>query len=442
MSKKLRDFLFIAFILLFIIITFFVGIYAAGYSLNKQWPPRFNSLFEKTGMLIVDSKPNGANIFLNEQKQNKSFLINWGKNEIKTPAKIKNLAPGKYTLRLEKEGYWPLEKEVEIRSGQTSFAEDFIIFKKSLPLNLAICEPQKFIFSDNQKNLLLEMDSLIINLKTGDINNLDLNNTKNITWLDSKNQLSVNNILIGLNNTSSPLSTLITPDAYNLRWNEDGKKLYYQLKNTLNCLTIETSATTKVLTPGNYKDYTVYQNKIYTIEKIQDKSYLNIYDVNNSLLQSNTELPSGEYNFYEDNYHLNIYDKQHQELYILNQSNIRPIIRKISNIIDWQWLNNNFILWRNESEIYSMDINNNRQNLIIRISEKLTGLALNKSKSYLIYSSAQNIWIVNLNLEKIVPIQLLQAEQISNLSLDEKNQIIYFYAKIDDKAGIYKLQLQ
>ena len=108
MSKKFRDFLFIAFIVLFVFITFFVSVYAVGYSLNISWPPRFDQVFQKTGMLILDSEPTGASIFLNGNKQRRSFLLDLGRNEITTPVKIKNLPPGEYTLRLEKEGYWPL----------------------------------------------------------------------------------------------------------------------------------------------------------------------------------------------------------------------------------------------------------------------------------------------------------------------------------------------
>lgn len=416
MSKTIRDWLFIIFIILFVVITFFVALYAAGYTIKKQWPPRFNALFEKTGMLIIDSSPTGATVFLNDEKINKSFLINWQKNEVQTPAKIKNLVPGKYTLKLEKEGYWPLEKNIEIKSGQTSFAEDFIMFKKSLPLNIAICEPQKFILSNNNKNISLENDKLLIDLKTGSSKSIDTNN----------DYLNLN----------------LESDAYNLQWDQNKTKLYYQLANQIRCLNLADNSSQSFFSQGNYLAYTTYQNKLYTVEKINNKIYLHIYNNENSLIESTVNLPEGLYSFEIRDNHLSLYENTNQSLYLLNHSTKIPIIRKIEKVKDWQWIRDNHIVWYNDFEVYSMDISNGRPNLIIRISEKITGLAWNKAKYYLLYSSEKNIWIVNLNLEKITPINILQADAINNLSLDEKNQIVYFYANIDNKLGIYKLQLK
>lgn len=416
MSKIIRDWLFIIFIILFVVITFFVALYAAGYTIKKQWPPRFNSLFEKTGMLIVDSSPTGAIVFLNDEKINKSFLINWQKNEVQTPAKIKNLIPGKYTLKLEKEGYWPLEKKIEIKSGQTTFAEDFIMFKKSLPLNITICEPQKFTLSNNNKNISLENDKLLIDLKTGSSKLIDTN--------------------------SDYLNFNLESDAYNFQWDQNKAKLYYQLANQIRCLSVADNSSQSFLSQGNYLAYTTYQNKLYTVEKINNEIYLHIYNSENSLLESTVNLPEGVYSFETRNDRLSLYDSKNQSLYLLNDSLKIPIIKKINKVNEWQWIGNNHIVWYNDFEIYSMDINNGRPNLIIRISEKITGLAWNKAKYYLLYSSEKNLWIVNLNLERINPINILQADAINNLNLDEKNQIVYFYASIDNKLGIYKLQLK
>lgn len=416
MSKTIRDWLFIVFIILFVVITFFVALYAAGYTIKKQWPPRFNSLFEKTGMLIVDSSPTGAIVFLNDEKINKSFLINWQKNEVQTPAKIKNLIPGKYTLKLEKEGYWPLEKKIEIKSGQTTFAEDFIMFKKSLPLNITICEPQKFTLSNNNKNISLENDKLLIDLKTGSSKLIDTN--------------------------SDYLNFNLESDAYNFQWDQNKAKLYYQLANQIRCLSVADNSSQSFFSQGNYLAYTTYQNKLYTVEKINNEIYLHIYNSENSLLESTVNLPEGVYSFETRNDRLSLYDSKNQSLYLLNDSLKIPIIKKINKVNEWQWIGNNHIVWYNDFEIYSMDINNGRPNLIIRISEKITGLAWNKAKYYLLYSSEKNLWIVNLNLERINPINILQADAINNLNLDEKNQIVYFYASIDNKLGIYKLQLK
>lgn len=417
MPKIIRDWLFIIFIILFLIITFFVALYAAGYTINRQWPPNYSNLLQKTGMLIVDSSPTGASVFLDGEKQNKSFIVNWGNSEIKTPAKIKNLIPGKYNLRLEKEGYWPLEKKVEIMSGQTSFAEDFIIFKKSLPLSVVLTEMQNFHLSTNNKNIILETDAISIDLKTASSSQYNLEQAQ-------------------------PLNFPLEAGAHNLHWNQGKDILYYQVANEIKRYTSIDKKSNPFLNSGDYLDFINYENNIYTIEDYNGEKYLRIYNTNSALLESSINLLPGKYRFEQLGKRLSLYNEDKKTLYILNSNPSRPIIKKLEKVNNWKWISENFIVWHGDSEIFSMYLNSGRPNLIVRISDQITSLAWNKYKSYLLYASANNIWIVNLNLERITPINILQANDISHLNLDEKNQIVYFYANINDQPGIYKLQLK
>lgn len=417
MPKIIRDWLFIIFIILFIVITFFVALYAAGYTINRQWPLRYNSLFQKTGMLIVNSSPSGANIILDGERQNKSFSITWNSQEVTTPAKIKNLVPGKYTLRLEKDGYWPLEKKIEIRSGQSTFEEDFIIFKKSQAVKVINSRPQPFKLGANNRSIVLEDDALTIDLKTG----------SSSKYQDEE-----------INPRNFPLET----GASNLHWNQAKDRLYYQLEDEIRVFNRVNNSSRVFLKSANYLDYIIHQNSIYTIEIINQEKQLRIYSATSALLESSISLSPGEYEFEQKNRRLSLYDRDTKSLYILNSNPHRPIVKKLDKVNSWQWISDSFIVWHNDSEIYSMHLNSGRPNLIVRISDKITSIAWNQAKSYLIYSSADNIWIVNLNLEKIIPINILKANEISNLNLDEKNQVVYFYAKIDDNLGIYKLQLK
>ena len=159
-------------------------------------------------------------------------------------------------------------------------------------------------------------------------------------------------------------------------------------------------------------------------------------------MQNSLNLPTGDYNFYQDEYRLNLYDRKQKSLYLLNDYAGQPINKQLRPVNSWQWLSSSLLMWYNDFEIYVFDSNGNRQELLARVSDALTGVAWNRNKNYLVYSDAKKIKIINLSLDKKTPITLLEAEEISNLSLDEKNQLLYFYAKIGQQAGIYKLQLQ
>lgn len=444
MNKRIRDSLFILFIIIFVITTLLVSLYAAGYSIRRTWPPRFGQLVERTGMLLLDSEPDGSAIFLNGEKQRRSWLLDLGRDEITTPTKIKNLVPGEYTLRLEKEGYWPLEKKIKIESGQATFAEDFILFRRTTPSNIAICAPQDISFGPEKKNyLVLPNDSLVINLKTETSSTLTDKGAMPVQWSQNGTQILFSDKLINLNsgNTNYDLSSL-GDSATNFFWDESSKKIYYQSGGAINCIVTDEQVASTVISGGTYVAYTVRGGLLYTIENEADRSFLRVYDANTSILRSSSDLPAGDYIFRQTETNLDLYDRRQQSLYSLSDYALQPIAKQIKPVSSWQWLSAKFLIWHNGYEIYSLDMESGRQDLLIRVSEELTGLAWNRSKNYLIYSSANQIQIVNLNLEVKTPITLTQAENIGSLSLDERNQIIYFYAKIGEESGVYKLQLQ
>jgi len=444
MPKKFRDFLFIAFIVLFVILTILISLYAAGYKINTKWPPRFGQVLQKTGMLILDSTPKGANIIINGEEKKQSWLIDIGRHNVTTPAKIKNLLAGEYTVRLEKEGYWPLEKKIKISSGQTSFMEDAILFKRSTPLNLAVCTPQNLSLSPDKKSILLGKDGQIINLRNASSTNLNTSSYNNVQWSKNSNQVLLDNKLINIDNGHSSYDlSVIGKSATNFYWDEANKKIYYQANGEINCIITDKNSVSTILSGSDYAAYAIRNNFIYTVENIANQNYLRIYNIDNNILQSSTFLGNGEFYFQQDDYHLNLYDKKQQALYLLNDYNTEQvIIKKIRPVIQWQWLNNDSLIWYNEFEIYFLDTKNNRQELILRVSNPITGIAWNKSKNYLVYSNNHQINLINLNLDQKDSIILLEAENINNIVLDEKNQLLYFYAQINNESGIYKLQLQ
>jgi len=420
MPKKILDWLFILFIILFVIITFFVSVYAAGYSLNKRWPPRFDQIFQKTGMLIVDSEPSGASIFLNGERRRKSILLDIGRSDALTPQKIKNLPPGEYILMLEKDGYWPLEKKINIYPGQTTFAEDLILFKRSLPLNLSLCAPQTLELSPDNRRLILPEEGTAINLKTETKSDLGLQLSQgDIQWSKDGARILFGGKILNLDNgQSNDTLAMIGQEANNFYWDENGKKIYYQADGHINCILTDNNTISTVLSGSDYVAYTVRGNLIYTIERQNEQMYLRLYRADNHLLQNSINLPAGDYIFKQDKYHLNLYDRKQKALYLLNDYAQQPINKQLRPVTAWQWLNASTLMWYNEFEIYSFDLNSNRQELLIRVSEKLTGAVWNRSKNYIIYANNDEIKIINLNLDKRLPITLLKAEEISNLALD------------------------
>lgn len=113
LPKKFHLHLFIWFfvILSFIICAFFLILMASGYRLNLK-----AKVFEKTGLIFLNSDPRNASIYLN------------GKFMNKTPRKISYLRPGIYQIIIEKDGYKKWEKSQEVKADLVCEEKNIILF--------------------------------------------------------------------------------------------------------------------------------------------------------------------------------------------------------------------------------------------------------------------------------------------------------------------------
>ena len=96
--KKRRVIRFFAILFVFLAVTATIIFFARGFRFDFK-----ERKLERTGILSVSTTPNGAAIYINDDLKDASN------------ATIQNLQPGKYKVRLTKEGYSSWEKEIEIK---------------------------------------------------------------------------------------------------------------------------------------------------------------------------------------------------------------------------------------------------------------------------------------------------------------------------------------
>lgn len=107
MKRRIRNILFITFVLLFIIFGGYLILVAQGFVVD------FGKLkIEKTGAIFLKFTPRDAALFMDgeEVKYARAGLLESG-------VIVKNLAPGEYHLKLSKDGYNDWEKNLEVRPG-------------------------------------------------------------------------------------------------------------------------------------------------------------------------------------------------------------------------------------------------------------------------------------------------------------------------------------
>ncbi len=118
MSPRARSILRWMFIIVFLIIAPVIILSTTGYRYNFT-----KRRLERTGVLVVDSRPADAAVLLNDRPAGGT-----------TPARIDGLLPGTYQVRIEKPGYWPWNEEAEIVSNTSTFLNGVTLFRQDVPI--------------------------------------------------------------------------------------------------------------------------------------------------------------------------------------------------------------------------------------------------------------------------------------------------------------------
>jgi hypothetical protein len=449
MSKKTRDYLFFIFIGVFLILTVIISLYASGYRFNLRWPLRFDSVLQKTGALFVDTAPRGALISLNKKSNNRpagnfSFPASKAK-QLRTPNKIRNLLPGEYILRLERNGYWPFEKTVYVAPGQVTFAKDINLFRNDRPLLIRVGMTSKIAISQNDKYLYLEAERLIINLKDQSLVSLENSGlaTSSWQWLDSGNKILVGGIVFDpLKNSQINYRELIGDDADLWQKPENDSKIYYHYKNSLNYLDPVSRTNTLIVSGDQYLAYQVRGDQLFYISAAGGQTILNSYALNDKKLKTKLILPpSGDYTFQTDNpSFISLYDRRNQTLYLIDPDVTDRFEKIIPDIITWQWINDNQLIYHNRWEIFWLDISQAKADLIVRLGKEITKILGNNKKNYLVFSTPDSLGTLDLKNDYLTTV--LHADRIDAAELDKKTGTIYFNGRVDGQEGIYKLILE
>lgn len=180
MSKRLRTIITVAAALAFFITTPIVILRTLGYRLDLK-----KGTLGQTGVLIVDSEPEGAVV-----------IVDGRATGDRTPARIRNLTPKQYEVRLEATGYHPWQKTLEVAESGVTFAEDIILFPTREP---------KLIVS-------------------GEIRTAELSPTNEwMAYITNENKLYVRNLLT---ETNTPIISTLISQHSSIEWSRRGDRFF------------------------------------------------------------------------------------------------------------------------------------------------------------------------------------------------------------------------
>jgi dipeptidyl aminopeptidase/acylaminoacyl peptidase len=456
MSLKTRRILFIFFILLFITITPLVIFYAAGYELSFKNIKKGG--FQKTGMLVLDTVPPGAKIYLNGKPQQLFFkkYFSGGESFVSTPAKIKNIAPGEYIVKMEKDGYSPWEKKLSVFSGMSAYAEDVSLFKKSLPLLAANGKIKNVSYSPDKRYLAAVQDEKINIIDTDKNVLLTINTEKSasgtneILWSPDSKKIMAERIIYNTANGSIEFNLKqATSDSLDIKWGENNDEIFYIKKtkgeNLINSFNLTTKEEKSILKEKEIMDFIIKAGRLYYISRGLARSDFKAAEISSGKIISSIELPySSEYEFINPVQELiNLIDKKHQTLYLIDPFPQFPLKETINNVKYTDWNEGGKLLYGNDFEIWLFDLNSRQNILLTRISETINNIFWHPNNNYIIYLTGDTVNALELDdREKRNLTEIVRLDKISDIFLNKKGDALYFVSQIGNEEGLFKLIIQ
>lgn len=436
MDLTLRRIIAAVFIISFAISAPLLLLYASGYRYSLK-----KSKLEKTGALVIKSEPTGAKIFLNEQEM-----------PDKSPARIGNILPDDYLISVTKPGYYSWTKTLSIKTQETTFAENIVLFKQAAP-ELAADQPIRWWnFSPSGKFAIYTVTEFsknylfLHNLETGKARLLsDADYTLdhiNAVWnKDDKLVLIANSTGAAIFSTSLPKQTARIDFAdffarpKNFRWSQsESARLNFQIDNVVYEYIFATEKSLPLFTlptSGELIDYLVANETLLAVEKIRDSAVLTKYPLVGEKKDLDKSLNLGNDSFRL----LGLYGERllventKDNAFTIVSPNLDQVLYHGPDIKHFDFLaEQNSLLLQGDQEIIILDLTRPALSpkIITRYSQDVTAARWHQKTNYIYTLQGGDIYIIELDDRGGRFTLKLPANDVIDFTVTPDDKTLYF----------------
>lgn len=386
--------------------------YTAGYRYNPK-----KNVLEKNASLIVDSTPSGAKVLLDGQDTGET-----------TPVTLQNVTPGVHSVHVERNGYLPWQKNLEMKAEQVTFANKIWLWRMSTP-RLAVQMSQASLQTDEQGDYVA-----VVSTEQG------------------ASSLGIYNQSLQRQRTVS-ITTSNSSGKWSISWQPDGKQLLLENSTIKNTTLVEFGRLQQsTVTPLPNGQYTWNGSNLVHESPDTETSVQGIYIktvsstgeqilVDDGIISNSYELPTGEW-------HISAVKKP----YVLLQNGSRWLAIQLNNKNNPfagqlmgdlpRWLKDRKIptaIFRHENEIWLWQLGQTPE-LLWRVGEGITEVTWHPESQNIIFATKTEMKALDLDdRDGRNIITLGTFEDIQDIATI-RNQLIIMGTK-DNQTGLWTLPL-
>ncbi len=446
MSFRVRITIVFVFIAAFLITAPVVVLYTAGYRYNFT-----TKSIVQTGLFYVTSIPKGAKIFLN------------GDDKGETPDFVKHIIPGEYQLKLVKDGYHTWEKKLPVKSKETTFVEDVVLFLESAPKNLifsdieisAIDPTKTMIAFVSHSPSWLEVwiyhtvqkkQTLLFRVTDSGSTTIDL------TWSADGERILISQNTGNTDNTYTlidksgrnifELNSLTKDTITNAWWHPtDAHAIIFNTRKATFVYRL-TSQTVSELYPEPVLA-TLMEGKAVIIEQAEDQT--SIFRYFNEKAEIIAYLPEGNYQLLPaPEPYLLLKETERGKLILIDTSSgDQPILLNEDGVgAEWALDDTGRLLYFSNFEIHVYNPWTHYSELLTRVGGGITGAAWHPEGNAVLVSKSDKIEAIELDpRDQRNIIELASGKNISNVWISKNGQKAYFVGAVDPDRGLFELEI-
>ncbi len=404
MEKKTRKVLLFIFFLIFILVAPILTLYVQGYRFDFE-----NKRLTQTGGIFIKTiNPKQVEVHLDEKLSKKTDFFF-------SSTLIENLLPKNYNIKVQKQGYYTWEKNLEVKEKQVAEARSIVLLPKDPEFQLLTTGVENIWFSeDKSKTIIKEREKNIWTLK---LYNLEKNVKSQL--IKETDTYKTGADLIDLQFTNN--------DKLMLQIENKEQISYFELKiDSIPPLLIKVKAPQPLIEDA--LSYESFNEAIYYLDSSGD-----LYKTDTSLT-NNEKITSQAFDIkQETKYKLHVFEKaiflqEGKTIYLLNQE--KKIFEKFSENINYIKISpdKRKLVYFSDSEIKILFLEEQNFQPRFNKGENMFLMRLSESMNDIFWLNPDYLILITDNMLKIVEIDNRDRVNIINI-VTVKNPEIFLNRK-------------
>ncbi len=434
-----RHILFFLFLLMFFIAAPVLILYTAGF----RYHVGTNQIL-KTGLLNITSLPRNATLFIDGKQQ-----------DDRTPSVVDNIFAGSHTLRLEKDGYTAWNKTLTIKSRESTFVDNAVLFlleetqllktrkgfsATASPTSAEIAILNREGSSVEVSLLHAENETLALRLAERSAAEYSATWSPDGLYLVIREALASSTNLFFVERSSLELTklTLSANETYSWSLSHDSH-IYIHEPDALSLFDLETRSREQL---GALQSVAPQNQGQYQVQNVNERTVVSFVN-NEGVAKIITYLPFSSYRISEQHgSQLLLQDVERDRIVLIQTNDLQHPVLLNSQALHWKWSEDGDLLFSDGFSIQTFNPETRISETVTRLGQQIKQVAWYPAGHVILYRTDLGVFSIGQDQRGSQNQNNLVEMEVVSFALDKRGKELLLFGTLDETQGLYLRTLQ